>query len=161
MKVHKTPDELRVLIKKYTLDRPGCCYTNSFGLVIQTRGRKSQACYVLVNITNDRGEEHPHAIINYDGKFYDPTYEKLGYVDRTKYTFIKQFSIQEIDGILERKFSQQQIEDMRKGREAYWPLVQIGENDFDFVDEDYPVIEIKSPSLKSYITSLFNFAKIR
>lgn len=159
MKIEKLPGELKELVKKYKLNALGRCYMNSLGLVIQTRRKSKQANYVLATVTNRRGIEYPHAIINYGGKFHDPTLKDQKGTDDAKYTFIKQFSLDEIDELMKIKFSRKQIDNMQKGIEPYWSLEQIGINEFDFVGGDCGTIRVKKPSLKDRIISLFYFKK--
>ncbi|PKH03845.1 hypothetical protein CXF72_04040 [Psychromonas sp. MB-3u-54] len=163
MKIDKMPKKLEELVDKFGLNVPNVCYMNCFCLVMQTLAKKYvDIYYVLATATDAQGKDHPHAVVSYNNKFYDPTLEPQGLVSSTAYTFIKQFSTDEIAQLMVKKFPKETIENMCNGLEPFWPLQQLGENKFDFVNDGSPTLWLSAndkPTLVSRIMSMLGFYK--
>ena len=147
MKIEKMPKDILKLVNKFGLNLPQMCYMNCFMLVMQTLAKDEfDINYVLVNIEDTDGKIYPHAVISSKGSFYDPTLEPQGLVESTKYALVKEFSTKEIVDLMNAKFDIDQIKNMIVGKEPFWPLRQVGENQFEFQDDGSPTIYLESKS---------------
>nr|SHO02353.1 TonB-dependent receptor, plug [Moritella viscosa] len=154
------PEDILGLVNEFGLNMPKMCYMNGFLLVMQTLAKKDfDINYVLVEIEDTDGKIYPHAVVSSNGAFYDPTLEPQGLVESTKYVLIKEFSTEEIVNLMNAKFKPEQIKNMCDGNEAFWPLQQVGKNQFEFRDDGSPTIYLKPKSKQSSQKGLLDSIK--
>ena len=108
---------------------------NSFLTVMQTLTKDEfYIHYVLVEITTHTGYKFEHAVIKWNGRYYDPTLEPQKLHKQTKYRLQKEFSPEEIVSMMTEKFGLDHIKLMINGEAPFWPLKINEHGEYDFID---------------------------
>ncbi|WP_283132292.1 hypothetical protein [Enterovibrio norvegicus] len=129
------PKELKDLVVRLGLTVPKMCFMNSFLTVMQTLSKDEfDIHYVLVEITSDTGYTFEHAVIKWNGHYYDPTLEPQNLHKQTKYRLQKEFSPETIMKMMIEKFGLDHIKLMIEGNAPFWPLKINEHGEYDFID---------------------------
>ncbi|HHQ4566003.1 MULTISPECIES: hypothetical protein [Aeromonas] len=135
LEISDMPKELNHLVSRLGLIKPNMCFMNSFLTVMQTLTKDEfYIHYVLVEITTHTGYKFEHAVIKWNGRYYDPTLEPQKLHKQTKYRLQKEFSPEEIVSMMTEKFGLDHIKLMINGEAPFWPLKINEHGEYDFID---------------------------
>lgn len=135
MQISDIPVELDMFLSKLNLKKPKMCFMNCYMAVMNTLSKDEfDIHYVLGTVTAIGGHTFEHALIKWNGKYYDPTLEPQGLHRSSSYSIDKEFSSGEIIQLLKSRFDLNHIKEMIEGRKPHWPLVKTGSGTFEFKD---------------------------
>lgn len=135
MKISDIPKDLDVLLSRLNLKNPKMCFMNCYIAVMNTFSKDEfDIHYVLCTLTTADGHTIEHALIKWNGKYYDPTLEPQGLHRSCSYSIHKEFSPREIVQLLVETFDRFHIKDMIEGRKPHWPLMKTKHGKYEFED---------------------------
>lgn len=135
LEVMDMPKSLNDLVNRLGLTKPKMCFMNSFLSVMQTLSKDEfDIHYVLVEITTDTGYKFDHAVIKWNGQYYDPTLEPQNLHKTTTYTLQKEFSPETIMKMMVEQFGLEHIKLMINGEAPFWPLQINKQGEYEFID---------------------------
>jgi len=135
MQISDIPPQLEELLSRLNLKQPKMCYMNCYLTVMNTLSKDEfDIHYVLGTVTTSDGQTYDHALIKWNGCYYDPTLEPQHLHKSSSYTIEKEFSQNEIVILLRKSFDLDYIKDMIEGRKPHWPLVKTKNGTYEFED---------------------------
>lgn len=135
MQVSDIPSNLDELLSRLDLKKPRMCYTNCYLAVMNSISKKDfDIHYILGIATTSDGSTFDHALIKWNGNYYDPTLEPQGLHKSFSYSIEREFSPKEILQLMINKFGLSHIEEMIDGKQPFWPLVKTKSGEYDFED---------------------------
>jgi hypothetical protein len=135
MKISNLPKELDNLLTESNLKEPKMCFMNCYIAVMNTLSKDEfDLQYVLGTVYTPEGDTFEHALIKWNGKYFDPTLEPQNLHHVCTYNIHKEFSSLEIVHMLKEKFEISHIKDMIFGKNPHWPLVKTQKGLYEFID---------------------------
>jgi hypothetical protein len=135
MQISDIPAELDEVLYRLDLKKPKMCFMNCYLAVMNTLSNDNfEIHYILGTVTTSDGYTFDHALIKWNGNYYDPTLEPQGLHNSSIYSIEKEFSPNEIIQLMNNKFELSHIKEMIDGEKPFWPLVKTKSGEYEFED---------------------------
>ena len=134
MIISPLPPALKAHLQNLGLMAPAMCFQNSL-MAVMTTLEAGNLSYVLGWVTHPSdGKRTQHAWLKDEALYYDPTLEPQGQHLESKYEVVHELSTIEVTLVLKKRFGDDKVKRMMKGKEPWWCLCLLPNGNFGFVD---------------------------